>query len=147
MISKKTLFAAGVAAVLAAAGAIAAETADAPVTVETGTTHTLAGAQGADRPSDLVVEPGGTVTLEGRDATIGGLSGSGTVMNAGDAPATLTITGEQGGNNTYSGVITDGPGGEPLSIKKTGPTRQIITGPSMYSGKTSVVDGGLATGN
>ncbi len=98
------------------------------VTVPAGTT-VRAGKDG-DAVGNVTVEPGGTLDLHGQDTRVQGLSGSGAVVNGGKTPATLTIEGGSDlATQTFSGTVTDGPGGAPLSLKKIRDARQVTTAP------------------
>jgi len=91
-----------------------------------------------------------TLTLNGYSVTTAGLSSNGgsgaiTVTNgndAGDAAATLTLDVTGSSQPSFAGVISDGLGG-PLSLVKTGATRQILAGQNTYTGSTTIRQGPL----
>ncbi len=97
--------------------------------------------------SDFTVN--GAVTLFGFNHTIRSLSGTGVVNNSGGGPATLTIA-IPTGTATFDGILADG-GASPLSLVKAGAGIQVLSGPSTYTGSTTVnggtleVDGSIAT--
>ena len=111
-------------------------------TVSAGTLQ--AGSTGAfSSGSAFSVNTGATLDLNGFNNTIGSLSGSGTVLNNGSAPATLTA----GGNNTstlFSGVIEDG---STLQLIKSGTGTLTLTGTNTYTGGTTINGGTLQLGN
>ncbi len=94
---------------------------------------------GADKISNLTtidLASGSTLTLGGSD-TIAGLSGAGTLANAGknlrlDTSSTTTFAGAMAGAGT-------------LTISGAG--KQILSGVSSYSGGTSVLSGSLVLAN
>jgi hypothetical protein len=98
------------------------------------------------RAPDLWVQPDDVIDLDGQSARVGGLTGAGTIRNTGDAPATLIITGGRYGSDYFTGVV-DYRGGAPLSITKTGASRQFMVGPSPYAGRGQIIieDGRLLT--
>ncbi|MBB5189579.1 filamentous hemagglutinin family protein [Silvimonas terrae] len=86
---------------------------------------------------------GTTYDVQGANATIGSLQGSGTVTDNG-ANATLTLGADNTGQN-FTGVIKNGPagGGGVLSITKVGTGNENITGANTYSGVTTINCGTL----
>ena len=81
----------------------------------------------------LTVNTGGSFDLNGRNVTIGSLSGDGLVTNAGiNAPATLTTNGD----TTFSGVIQDGT--STTGLTKAGTGTLTLTGNNTYSGATTM---------
>jgi len=101
-----------------------------------------AGAEGAFSPnSDIIVDAGSVVELDGHDNTIAGLAGGGTVENASATDAELTVQG--GTNNSFSGSLQDGVGGGALSVRKAGIGTQILTTANSYTGGTTIEDGVL----
>lgn len=58
------------------------------------------------------------------------------------AGRTLTLTGGNTGDNTVSGVISNGSGG--ISLTKSGTGRWVLTGANTYTGATSVYEGEVA---
>lgn len=91
--------------------------------------------------SAVTVSSGGTLDLNGFSEQIRTLQGSGSVMlddaaTAGDIHV---------GNGNFSGVISDGGLGGRLF--KNGPAALVLSGPSSYSGITSVDGGTLIAAN
>ena len=85
-----------------------------------------------------------TVDINGVNATIGLLNGSGSngiVTNnaAGTGTATLTVNGN--GVQTFNGVIKDGATAQ-TALTVTGAGTQVLTGANTYTGLTTVTGGG-----
>ncbi len=76
--------------------------------------------------------------------TIGALSGSGTVSNITDVPATLTV-GATNDSGTFSGVMQNGNG--TLALTKIGTGTETLTGANSYTGPTTITAGVLQVGN
>jgi autotransporter-associated beta strand protein len=84
-----------------------------------------------------------SLDLNGFSPTINGLNGDGTITDATSSAPTLTV-GENNGGGNFAGVIQDGSG--TVAFTKTGNGTQILSGPSSYSGQTTVNAGTLADG-
>jgi autotransporter-associated beta strand protein len=85
----------------------------------------------------------GTLQLHGVNVTLGQLTGTGTVENAGATPATLTIAGS--GSFTYGGVLQNGTGGAALGLTMAGSGTFSLTGTaSSYTGLTTAAGGMLS---
>jgi autotransporter-associated beta strand protein len=82
--------------------------------------------------------------LHGFNSTIGSLSGTGIVLNNGATAATLTA-GNDNGNSTFSGVLSDGK--SVLGLTKSGTGTLVLTGANTYTGGTTVSAGTLQIGN
>jgi len=84
---------------------------------------------------------GGSVILSGLTTlTLGGLTGS---SNFGATGLTnLTLNAPEGALFNYSGIIADGTPG--MTVTKTGPGAQALTGANTYTGATQI-DGGILT--
>ena len=85
---------------------------------------------------------GGTLDLNGFDASVSALTGSsGAVITSGvSAPSTLTIT--TGTTSAFYGVIQNGAG--VLSLTMAGPGKQLLAGTNTYTGATTISSGTLA---
>jgi len=100
---------------------------------------------GSNLDSAIILGAHATLELNGINARIGSLAGSGTVQNNSTTAAALTT----GGNNTsttFSGVIQDGGAGA-LSIVKTGSGTFTLTGANTYTGTTTISAGVLQVGS
>ncbi|MEI6076970.1 MAG: autotransporter-associated beta strand repeat-containing protein, partial [Verrucomicrobiota bacterium] len=83
----------------------------------------------------------GTLDLNGTNATINGLSGSGTVDNTSSANASTLTIGANGQAGSFDGVIQNS-GGASLSLVKAGTnTLTLSSGGSTYSGGTTLSAG------
>ena len=87
------------------------------------------------------VTDNGTLDLNGVNATINGLSGSGTVDTVAGGTPTLSL-GFNGGGGTLTGVIQNSSG--TLSLTKLGAGTEILSGGYSYSGTTLVAGGTLS---
>jgi autotransporter-associated beta strand protein len=84
---------------------------------------------------------GGSVVLSGLTTlTLGGLNGSSTLDLTGIT--NLTLNAPAGALLSYSGIIADGTPG--MTVTKTGPGTQALTGANTYTGTTQI-DGGILT--
>jgi fibronectin-binding autotransporter adhesin len=100
---------------------------------------------GSNLDSAIILGAHATLELNGLNARIGSLAGSGTVQNNSTTAAALTT----GGNNTsttFSGVIQDGGAGG-LSIVKAGSGTFTLTGTNTYTGTTTISAGVLQVGS
>ena len=94
----------------------------------------------------------GTLDLNGFDATINGLSGGtgavlGQVINSAAGTKTLTVGGN-GATTTYAGLLKDNNGaGGTLALVKTGSGTLTLSGPSTYTGGTTIQAGALKAQN
>ncbi len=93
--------------------------------------------------SAFQVASGATLTLNGASNSIASLASAGTVQNASASNVTLTITGAQGGTDTFTGVLQDGTGGGSLALVKNGSSIEILSGANTYTGGTTVNGGTL----
>lgn len=95
--------------------------------------------------STVAIAGGATFDVNGTSETIGALAdygGSGGIVtnNAAGSPSVLTLTAPSG-TNAFSGSIQDGT--SPISLIKTGPGTQVLSGASTYSGTTAIAAGTL----
>jgi outer membrane autotransporter protein len=116
----------------------------APTHVTAGTILAAFSTTGLSPNSDFTIDNGGTLELFGSSSTIRSLSGAGKVSNSTAFPVSLTL-GLPTGTATFSGSITDNPGGA-LSLIKQGGGTQILAGTSTYTGTTLVNGGTLQAG-
>jgi autotransporter-associated beta strand protein len=95
--------------------------------------------------SDVTVSTGATLalndsTVNGAYATIGSLSGGGTVDSIGSKSPTLTV-GNNNSSSTFSGVLQDTL--HALSLIKTGTGTLTLSGANTYIGGTTISNGTL----
>lgn len=90
-------------------------------------------------PVTTVLDTGGTVDLNGFNITIGGLTGGGIIHNSSASPTTLTLA--VSADSAYSCNIADGPGGEPVSLVKTGLANVTSNGASSFTGSVIIEEG------
>jgi T5SS/PEP-CTERM-associated repeat protein/autotransporter-associated beta strand protein len=90
----------------------------------------------------------GTLTLQGTNVTISGLSTSGSgssvqdiVQNGSTTSATLTVN--NAADNTFAGILQDGAGSAALSLTKTGSGTLTLSGNNSFSGAATVSAGTL----
>ncbi len=109
---------------------------------------------------DLVIGSGasglnkGILDLAGFNQTVNGLTGVGALSptitnNSATQDSTLTIgAGATFANsNTFNGIIQNGTGGFTVNVIKTGLGTEIFSGPSTYTGLTTINAGKLSVGN
>ncbi len=116
--------------------------------INSGGTVKIAGSTGDQiyKDAPVVVNTGGTLDLNGRDESLGSLTGAGTVTNSVSATtSTLTLGENVGGAFTFSGALTDGAG--TLALTKIGSGTLTLAGANTYSGSTTVNAGTLQFAN
>ncbi|HTL73104.1 MAG TPA: autotransporter-associated beta strand repeat-containing protein [bacterium] len=86
----------------------------------------------------------GTLDVNGTNAAINGLSGSGIVDNTSTNPAVLNI-GNANVNSTFAGVIQNT--GTNLALVKTGTGTLILSGANTYSGGLTLSNGAVVVEN
>ena len=67
-----------------------------------------------------------------------------TTITVGATGRTLTLTGDNAGNNEIAGDIADSAAGSVVSIEKTGSGKWILSGNNTYTGDTTVEEGILS---
>lgn len=82
--------------------------------------------------------------LNNIDSSVGGLSGSGTILNSGASAKTLVINGST--PNTFSGAISPTTTAN-IALTMNGGGTQILTGTSTYTGTTTIGGGSLQLGD
>ena len=95
---------------------------------------------GLSSVSPFVVNSGGTLGLDGANATLSSLVGSGVVQNGGFGASTLTLL--VTAPSTFAGTLEDGPFTN-LSLVKAGPGVLTLTGTDSFTGMTTVSAGTL----
>ena len=113
----------------------------------TGGTTILAGTIALGHESGLgtgtLTANDGTFDLAGYSPTVGGLSGSSTgLITSGSTGAVATLTVSSDVSSTFAGQIQNGAG--TVGLVKSGPGTLTLTGPSTYTGATTVSAGTLA---
>ncbi len=94
--------------------------------------------------SDITVNSGGDLSLNGFSQTLGSLAGTGIVLDASTTSATLTVGGDNS-STTFTGVLQDGTSGGILSLIKIGTGTFALPGKSSsYSGFTQINSGILS---
>jgi autotransporter-associated beta strand protein len=124
------------------------------ITIGDGTTSALLRLINADQIADSSVisligtaANAGVFRLNGKAETIGGLSstgGAGVVENESATSATLTLNNT--GTQTFSGLLRNGTQAGVLSLTKDGLGTQILSGASTYTGSTTLNAGTLKFG-
>ena len=112
--------------------------------INTGTL--AAGAANAFSANSVVHTFGGVVDVAGFNQTVGGLFGSGAVVNSSATAATLTLNVSSGTvGNVFGTAITQNAG--TISLVKTGAGEQDQSYASTYTGGTTLLGGTLGVGN
>ena len=111
-------------------------------TVAAGTTL-VAASSGAMSGGPVALE--GTLQLDAPSATIGGLSGGGTVLAPGGS-ISLTIAPASGTTSVFSGMLTSAPSAT-LGLVVNGPGTQVLASDLIYGGGTTILQGTLQLGN
>ena len=94
--------------------------------------------------SALTLADGTTLDLNGNNAPLTGLSGSGTITSS--APGVLSVTaGSNNINTTFSGVIQNGSATS-ISLTKQGTGTLTLSGANTYTGGTNITGGTLILG-
>ncbi|MGO8897425.1 MAG: autotransporter-associated beta strand repeat-containing protein, partial [Isosphaeraceae bacterium] len=114
-----------------------ANTYSGPTTISAGTLQ-VGAANALSSNSDVTDTT--TLDLDGQSATIGALSGSGTVTSSVAGAVTLTV-GASNDSGTFSGVIQNGTGTIALTMNGTG--TETLSGAETYTGATTVSAGTL----
>ena len=91
----------------------------------------------------------GTFDLSGLSLTVNGISGyANGIIDEVSSTADVTLTDSQTTSTTFAGAIqnSQGPGAGEVSLSMTGSGTLDLTGPSTYTGSTSVTSGTLEVG-
>ena len=89
----------------------------------------------------LTTEGSATLDLNGFNATLSALFGSGGSVSDSTAGGTSTLSISGTGAGDYSGSINDGPNGRVISVVKTNTGSQVLRNSSSYSGGTLISRG------
>jgi fibronectin-binding autotransporter adhesin len=115
------------------------------LTVGDGGTARLGGT-GDDQIFDaasVILLGGGTLDLDGRNETVGSLTGAGAVINSATSASTLGVANANA--LTFAGTLADGVG--PLVLSKSGAGTLTLAGANTYTGGTTLAGGTLALGS
>ena len=117
----------------------------APPSIDSGSFR-LAASEVFPNSSDLTVNNGaplsaGIFDLNGFNETVDGLSGDGVITNRAASGSTLTVGANNEPTATFSGSIKSPVGA--INFVKIGTGTQILSGPSTYTGSTTVSGGTL----
>jgi autotransporter-associated beta strand protein len=93
------------------------------------------------------VQADGELRFINGGATLGGLTGAGTVRLTGSNQTQSLTLGANNANAAFTGTLSDGGGGNVLSLVKIGTGTQTLAGASSYSGGTALSTGTLAVGS
>lgn len=97
--------------------------------------------------SEVHVNNGGVLDLNGFDETVDALSGTGVITNT--VAGTTSVFAVGGGNSTdgiFSGLIQDGSGGAIVQLEKTGTGTQTFASVNTYTGGTVIRQGTIVVG-
>lgn len=90
----------------------------------------------------LELAPGVTLTLNGKNETIGGLTGAGTIVGGSTTASTLTVNSAT--DSTFSGVLGGtGTNHNNFALKKQGAGNLTLSGNNTYIGATTIEGGTL----
>ena len=95
--------------------------------------------------TNMVVNSGGTLRLNGFSNIVATLAGVGTVQNN-SATTAATLTVGNASDFTFDGILQNGAAAT-LGLTKTGAGRLTLTGANTHTGTTTVSAGTLALGN
>ncbi|MEI7956570.1 MAG: autotransporter-associated beta strand repeat-containing protein, partial [Verrucomicrobiota bacterium] len=112
-------------------------------TISTGTLQ-VGSISGLSANSTITIASVGTLDVNGFNASIDGLLGTGTITNNGSSLVTLTA-GSAGGTSSFDGVIQDGS--HALALTKSGGGTLTLNGINTYSGATTISNGTLSVAN
>jgi fibronectin-binding autotransporter adhesin len=124
------------------------------VTIDAGTLlQANPGALNSSLPNSVAFGPGstGTLTLQNSAITVSGLTtnatvGSPVVQTFGNG-VNSDLTVNNASDNTYGGVLKDGPGGGPLGLIKSGAGTLTLSGNNTFTGGVTINAGNLKIGN
>ena len=84
----------------------------------------------------------GTIGIQSSGAGAVKFTNTGAIVNGGTGVRSLTLSGDNTGDNTIAGAISDN-GANKTSLSKTNAGKWILTGNSTYTGATTVLGGTL----
>lgn len=97
--------------------------------------------------SDVLINSGGVLNLNGSNEAIDGLTGTGLVTNTAVGTTSIFTIGANGQSSaTFSGIIQDGAAGAEIRLVKTGAGTQTLTGANTYTGGTAINQGTIIVG-
>ncbi|HUO10822.1 MAG TPA: autotransporter-associated beta strand repeat-containing protein [Phycisphaerae bacterium] len=111
-------------------------------TISSGTIQLGAGGTLGNGLSPLSIASGATLDLNGQNATVGSLSGAGTIDNVAGAGSSTLTTGGLNANVAFSGVIKNTTG--TVGITKVGTGNLTLSGTNTFTGNVTLTGGELA---
>ncbi len=113
-------------------------------TISAGTVQLAGSGTLGSTSNALSIASGATLDMNGASATVGSLSGAGTIDNVANAGASVLTAGGLNSNTTFSGVIKNTTG--TVALNKVGTGTMTLSGTNTYSGGVTLTGGDLSVG-